>query len=452
MVKMPRTLLPLLPGNDEERRYFSLFRSRTAPVFAGYYDPGFWDRFIIQISHVEPAVHHAVVALASLHETLNGSTGYKPGIDQYGLKQYNKSLAGLNRYMSTAKDKSVDIVLICCILFVTFDSLRGEYETAWQHLQSGLKILSSSRQDPRSSKFIHDDIVPVFVRLHVQAVSVIDIDITWDDPITAAFCVPKRFSSLSEARNTFYCIMSLLLDFCGVGMPSLEKRDVRSEKQSEILLEKKAYYASLLEQWQVGFDDLLLRLSTKMDSKDLSGAVLLKIHHITAAIILDLALTNLQCNFDRFQPQFLKIVSLAKSLIETTEATGVSPGSQFLGVDLGIIAPLYFVSTRCRDPLLRRGAAHLISSPRREGTWDAQAAATIAERVIAIEEQGLPHVSVAQDVPESSRVYAVWPDELDLRTHRMRIVFRQNATHSGDDTYAFEEILTWSSAPYQSKS
>lgn len=102
-----------------------------------------------------------------LHEDLNGSTEHQPGSDQFGLKQYNKSLASLNRYLSTANDKSVDIVLICCILFVSFDSLRGDYLIAGKHLQCGLKILCSSRRDPLNLKSRCENIVSVLVELYI---------------------------------------------------------------------------------------------------------------------------------------------------------------------------------------------------------------------------------------------------------------------------------------------
>lgn len=441
---MPRTLLPLLRGDQEERRYFDFFRSRTAPSFAGYFDASFWDHFVLQLSQAEPAVHHAVVALASLHEAFNDRTEYKVGSQQYSLSQYNKSLVGLNRYLSTGKERSVDIVMICCILFAAFESFRGDYDIAGQHLQSGLKILSSSRQDPLGSKSINDDIVPVFTRLCVQFKSMVPFDLALDDLTTGAVSVPKRFSSLGEARDTFHTIMTLVLDFAAkVEVLVVENREIQSQKQAEMVLEQQAHYRSMLERWQVGFDGFLSQLSRSMDSKDLSGAILLKMLHSTLTIILNL--TSLQCHFDRFLPWFQNIVSLAKSLIKAAEATRVSPGAHSLGLDMGIIAPLYFVATRCRDPLLRREATHLLSSPRREGPWDAPVAAIVAGRVIAIEEEGLPQVKAAQDVPESSRIYEVLPSKIDRAKSEVKLVFHQNAERRGQP-YTFEERLRWDGA------
>ncbi|MCJ1467591.1 hypothetical protein MMC07_006216 [Pseudocyphellaria aurata] len=440
---MPRTLLPMFPGDQEERRYFSVFRSCTAPLFTGYYETEFWDKFLLQICHAEPVVHHAVVALASLHESFNGSAEHGLRNDQYGLKQYSKSVAGLNKYLSTAKDKSVDIVLICCILFIAFDSLRGDYDTAGRHLFCGLKILCSSQQDPTSSNFIHDEIVPQFVRLRVQAKSTLDNYLSVADPTTRAMRVPKKFSNLGEARNTLYGIMSLVFNIGRAEKLVFEKRKAQPEIYAKILLEKQAYHASLLEQWRVEYDDLLTHLRTSMGSKDLRGATLLQIHYNTALTMLDCVHTTLQCDLDPLLAQFKEIVTLAKSLTEATRISGVSPWRNLLLVDQGIVAPLFLVATKCRDPLLRREAAHLISSPRREGTWDAQAAVTVAERVIAIEEEGLSQVNAAKDVPESSRIYKIRCKKIDLVSHQAEVVFYLNASKGADDTYTFQESLSW---------
>lgn len=160
-----------------------------------------------------------------LHEDLNGSTEHQPGSDQFGLKQYNKSLASLNRYLSTANDKSVDIVLICCILFVSFDSFRGDYLIAGKHLQCGLKILSNSRRDPLNLKSRCENIVSVLVELYIQLKSILDENIDLCDPTTGAVYVPKRFSSPSEAWNTLNSITSLAFDVRPVEVLNAETRN-----------------------------------------------------------------------------------------------------------------------------------------------------------------------------------------------------------------------------------
>lgn len=58
-------------------------------------------------------------------------------------------------------------------------------------------------------------------------------------------------------------------------------------------------------------------------------------------------------------------------------------------LSLGIIPLLYMVSTRCRDPVLRRRAIHLLSiCNRREGIWDSWLASRVSTRIVEIEEDG----------------------------------------------------------------
>ena len=437
---MPRTLLPLLPGDREERRCFAFFRGHTVPTF-GLYDAGFWDGLLLQISHSEPAVHHAVVALGSLHELFSCGTQFQPGRDGYTLKQYNKSLGGLNRYISSAKNASLEIVMICCLLFILIESLRGDYDSAGKHLQSGLDILSSLPQDPQRMKVLHDDILPIFFKLRVQTRPFFDVESSLNYPLnTVAVCIPKRFSSLSEATNTLYTIINLVLDFCRFKMPALCKREVQSGKQAENLLEQHGYYVSLLEQWEARFDDLLLQLSISMDSKDKNGVILSKLHHATVATMLDFPLTDSLCNFDRLLPKFQRIVSLAKFLIEATEA------AETLWVELwvcnGIRAPLFFVATKCRDQSLRKEATRLISPPGRKSVWHSRAAAAIAKRVMEIEEERHSCISVAREVPEFLHIGSLRPTKVDLVSHQVKLVFQQN-TKCGGDISTFEEVLKW---------
>lgn len=62
-----RVLLPIIPGDDNKRRHFMLCSSGSGPLFTTYYETSFWNQLILQLSQAESAVHHAVVALASLH-------------------------------------------------------------------------------------------------------------------------------------------------------------------------------------------------------------------------------------------------------------------------------------------------------------------------------------------------------------------------------------------------
>lgn len=201
----------MLPGNEEERRYLTFFRYKSAPGFAGYYDNCFWNDQVLQIVCAEPSVFHAVIALAALHKSFEDGIEHGPDNEHYSTQQYTNAIAGLNSYRCT--NGSIDIVLICCILFISFDSIRGDFLTAAQHLYCGFRILSHWRENQGCSKIIQDELVPIFVRLSVQVKSLTESKIALTIPSANSTLLPKKLSNLNDARNTLFNIMEQILDF-----------------------------------------------------------------------------------------------------------------------------------------------------------------------------------------------------------------------------------------------
>lgn len=406
-----RMLLPIIPGDDNERRHFILFSSESEPLFTTYFETSFWNQLILQLSQAEPAVHHAVVALASLHRRLMGSSQHgiecDASTDDYGLLQYNKAVASLIKYIAKEGDDSLDIVLVCCILFIYFDMLRGEIESAGKHLLGCLSIFSTMRQTQRNLTTLRGELEPMLVRVNVQTKSLFDTPSRADDPTAGVGSLPTRFSGLSEARNSLNSLMNKILNLIQSQALRAENFETMADTTADLQLEESASYLSLLERWDAAFSKFLLH-RTNLSSRDRDAVKLLMIHHAASYIILFCAPIFSQCMNDQYLPQFERIVSLAKSLLEP--ADGTLPGEcglQSVWVEMGIIIPLFLTGWKCRNPLLRREATKLLSAPRQEGTWDSIAAARIAERIIALEEAGLPQILVAKDVPEISRIYDV---------------------------------------------
>ena len=92
------------------------------------------------------------------------------------------------------------------------------------------------------------------------------------------------------------------------------------------------------------------------------------------------------------------IEELAKRLFDPSTTGSFS-------FDLGYAIPLYFTATRCRDPLLRRRAVHLMKTyPRQEGICQSVMAAAVASAWIEVEERGLEYVQCASNIPEDQRI------------------------------------------------
>ena len=193
----------------------------TAAELSGYYDTSFWESLILAASAQEPSLRHAVIAIGALHEDfsqkrLNATLSPRatPTPDEYGtdfaLGQYAKAIGALRRSLSSGKQEPLT-ALMSCILFVCFDSLRGWFESAMVHLQSGLRILRDMRiKAATSDHIIEDNIAPLFMRLSIQSIIYVD---TRSTPDRRAFArelmevsardiiISEQFESLEEARN-----------------------------------------------------------------------------------------------------------------------------------------------------------------------------------------------------------------------------------------------------------
>jgi hypothetical protein len=131
------------------------------------------------------------------------------------------------------------------------------------------------------------------------------------------------------------------------------------------------------------------------------------------------------------------------SLSEVAYCQSISPLKKLFSIDLGIIAPLYILVSRCRDPAIRRRGLQLLAScNRREGIWDSTLTARVAERIIAIEEEGATShpVLYASQIPEYSRVR-------DLNTtfgvdRQGLIQYTKSVECVGPDD-KYEELLEW---------
>jgi hypothetical protein len=202
-----------IPGSTQEKRGFSHFVKKTSPELEGFYASGFWDALLLQASHAEPALRHAVIAISSLHEDFAGrSLGPSAGRDDkfpFALNQYTKAIGHLRRSLAAGKQAPLT-ALMSCILFVCFDSFRGYYQTAMVHLQSGMRILRDLRaQSAPLDPLIEETIAPLLLRLGLQSILYIDTSsphdrVTFATELTQAVPqnkpVPEMFKSLEEAR------------------------------------------------------------------------------------------------------------------------------------------------------------------------------------------------------------------------------------------------------------
>ena len=212
--------------------------------------------------------------------------------------------------------------------------------------------------------------------------------------------VPRVFSSLEEARNNldYYWNRS--------EQALMDPTHNQSPQMIGPLVEERQRLSNAVAKWNSAFRTFLRNVGKSLDRRGLQAARTIEISHIFLTIFLDFERIDLedQTSWDRYCPQFERIVELAALIVESyTEPTN-NQGPTYC-MDMNIVAPLYAVAHRCRHPVIRRKAVALLyAASRQEGIWESRMTAAAAERVIEMEEAGLGNITCCQDIPRWNRV------------------------------------------------
>ncbi|EMR86179.1 hypothetical protein ACHAPC_005395 [Botrytis cinerea] len=258
------------------------------------------------------------------------------------------------------------------------------------HLQSGLKILHNSRlrNNSQDEDLIEENIVPMFMRLCIQAILYID---TREVPERMAFAkvististreniIPREFENLDAARRSLLHASDSL--FRG---GYLWDGNLPFACQPKLAMDLYVKSRAQLDAWRGSFESFMKSQSHTFDSKQLRGAVLCKVHYATVHIMARVSELDLNDpriirdsvndpkKFAVFDSEFQIIVSLARSLINAAEEDAKAGRPAFtFSTDLGLIAPLYFTCVKSLNETTRHQALELLlRCPRKEGMWD----------------------------------------------------------------------------------
>jgi len=351
--------------------------------------------------------------------------------EKYAAYHYVKAIELLNTHIVARGWLAVDISLLCCILCVSYEWLRGSYSDAQTHLINGLRVLRQWGRDRApgsdattsrslsagSEHFIRNTLIPVYTRYALQA-KTSEAALPWDSSmLPGSQAVPV--DSLKAARDSFNNMLAQI--YLMPHAPSVQKPEAR----------QRSGVSTLVSQWHDRYTAFLSTAS--LDTQSLPHIRLLDAAYTVNRIMLLENPTDDQMLYDAFTPSFANVVSYAETFINSS-----APTPSF-SVDIAIIPVLYLVSLRCRDPRIRRRAIALNQSvARREGVWDSGVAARVAEEVVSIEEEGVGEVREAGDVGVEKRVGRLW-FEADLGGRRMRLRFER----VGEGSWSAERLLVW---------
>ncbi|KAF2828604.1 hypothetical protein CC86DRAFT_437976 [Ophiobolus disseminans] len=421
-----------LSQNPKENRSFEYFQLHTLPMWTEFFASELWSQTILQLSHTQPAIKHGILALSTMHERYESITPiFTSSSSDFAFVQYTQAVKHSNALLRAHQDGkvSLEMVLIACIIFTCYENLAGNYHAAAMHLKNGLRILEQNK--PQKKNESQDVIANILYRFDLQAMTFSDDASCYHYGIEMApACphIPDVYETNSAARDDLVNLLRCMMWSVGVveQNPEAAKHPAWHRLHGDISI--------ALTQWERVFETYRqqLPLADQRDPKIYAGNTLLRMSALTVRIIMGAgAGLRSEMAWDAFIPHFKTVVDLAETIpllhprssntppstsrpirpsptttfpplasgqysfmstpnpIPPPPAKSPSPAPSFFSpsFELSPIVPLFIVSCRCRDPLIRRRAISLLLYyRRREGVWDSLSAGMVAAQCMKKEE------------------------------------------------------------------
>ncbi|KAF2024653.1 hypothetical protein EK21DRAFT_78252 [Setomelanomma holmii] len=375
----------------QESQQMNWFKDRMLRSVSGLFTPTLWTRLVMPAAWTEPAVYHAVLALSSAHQ---GTTCRRQCLlrkqHDFTLQQYNLAIRQLQPLLTGRTTSSVTVVLITCLIFTSLEYVKSRYQVAATHLESGLKLMKSVNANLATNIFGLDlikysakstvdlTIFQSFATLHIQAelfgnhisdpaLLLQPLDIEMPTPV---------FANVEEARYSLYKL------FHGIILLS---RRVRSRGSSIAVDDVQQPALALLLTWRATYEATFID-NYSTSQRDRLAYTLLLNYHAMATTICETVTSNSEIIYGVYTDTFASIVERS---LEIWKNSTRDPEICGMGThcDMGWIPPLYFTALKCRVRPIRVHAIRLLQSAElREGLFDSALTASIAAKVMQLEE------------------------------------------------------------------
>lgn len=164
---------------SEDRISFQYFTTHIVSGLRLIFSNHEWITLSLQLSSTEPCIYFAIAAcgsVASARLARKYSCFFAPPSsvkEKRNLRQYCKASAALQKYIDLASCgmKTIEPILLCCLLFVAYETYQDENALAVQHMKFGRRAIGESvaGNSGFSSKQAEKDVLAAFNWLGAQA-------------------------------------------------------------------------------------------------------------------------------------------------------------------------------------------------------------------------------------------------------------------------------------------
>ncbi|KAF7858608.1 hypothetical protein EAF04_009208 [Stromatinia cepivora] len=456
-------------SSPQSKRSFAFFMQRTCSQLAGFFGSEFWERLVLQTAHHESAVSHAVVALGSIHELSERKTPVLDGDKAFALEQYNLAIRDLLVPLSRDEKRGVDVCLIACIIFASFENMAGHRATAGAHIRSGVKLLRETVCDqekgvthhPILGSKSHVDsyaspgaLARIYAALDRECTTVKGFLAERYEPLfvdgtlsgTTNNDTPVLFRNVEEAKNVFEYGCYLFQRSCArAAQPSCDPLNLPVDLETRIY-QVIDYFEALHSKYSHELQAFIESNGSSFTPKEDIAVAVLQLHvldNLISFYVEHLPPTH-RSHWYEFMPQMQRMIMLGQKIISyilSDSCCGESTAS--FNLDMGVIIPLYNLARHCKDPIIRRQIINLLRSfERQEGLWNSLLVAKAIERIVEIEESAWSEVNAYASHEHGARPLSVDPIlELDSRGGRLK--YTRQGQEIDAKVKVIEEVFSW---------
>lgn len=350
-------------------------------------DFAFWQEVLLQTTHDDPAIKHAVAAIGAAHEYKLRRQAAKfnletDGLHAFALRQVNKAIKALVQPAQGTRQGLLRAVT-ASILFACFESLSSGREAAVPHVVHATRILKQLKQtkEDKRGKTPYPVSMSLIEPLVVQYESQLGVyygDTSRGKEEYLDINLPIIFTSVAEARI-------LLLQAISV------TQDAFTQYSSDptALNTAKNALATWFSNWSTAFNSHLLQ--TQIDPITTRSARLMQCHHMAAALVC-LITPSTTSNSNPWTPFTNEMKSALDALqdLHATDPRRTTPSSQpphmpYFSSTMGMTEPLYIIASRCVDKETAARAKGLMGrlppSEGAESSWRIGVLETLLRRV-----------------------------------------------------------------------
>lgn len=399
VLRIFRPLIADINGTQAERLYFHRFRRIAEGGLCNHVTnlTSFWSRLAPQLSHSDEAVKHSIIALGSAYHIYQSDMeDGKPSheLEIFTIQQYSTAMSKLSHYVHVPMEDRITVTLLCCVSFVCIESLRKNWRPALTHLSNGLRIIESlpmgvlnklrdtcSAYGSASSTeegLGMDYILRLFATWEVSCAlfaenfkPVISIKLYRgrelnDKPLDEFKSITQAHRAIVQYTRDVFALVWLFRDH--QGDEQFWSQPI-PQRQHEILSRRGDCMDGLFERF------MAKPQAPPIGTGEHYSICLDMLHYSCASLLCE----NLRRSNSQ-EPQsadtvarYAKLVSLADVLHQGLAAkrSETTPFSRSFTLDIGIIAPLYFIIVSCHDSEVQQGAFRILREyPQRENLWD----------------------------------------------------------------------------------